>query len=111
MLTKYAEDYDNLVGFMLTRPLKLDNQDILKTVYSAIQRGKFRRDAVKVVLYGSRDLENWHCVFSSNNQYLRGFAGTPYKYYRIGVITSFTTGNSLYGCSINYENKQVNDLR
>ncbi|MBR5835202.1 MAG: hypothetical protein IKY66_03465 [Bacteroidales bacterium] len=104
-------DYDNLVGFMLTRPLKLDNQDILKTVYSAIQRGKFRRDAVKVVLYGSRDLENWHCVFSSNNQYLRGFAGTPYKYYRIGVITSFTTGNSLYGCSINYENKQVNDLR
>ena len=104
-------DYDELHGFILSRPLKLDGPDILKTVYSIIQRGNFNKGDIKVALFGSRDLANWHYVYSSADHYLRGFAGTPYKYYRIGVISSMKNGKGLFGCSINYESKQGNDLR
>lgn len=104
-------DYDELHGFILSRPLKLDGPDILKTVYSIIQRGNFNKGDIKVALFGSRDLANWHYVYSSVDHYLRGFAGTPYKYYRIGVISSMKNGKGLFGCSINYESKQGNDLR
>ena len=104
-------DYDELHGFILSRPLKLDGPDILKTVYSIIQRGNFNKGDIKVALFGSRDLANWHYVYSSADHYLRGFAGTPYKYYRIGVISSLKNGKGLFGCSINYESKQGNDLR
>ena len=104
--------YDNLLGFVMTRPLKLDAPDMLKTIYSAIQRGSFTKGCVKCALYASRDLINWHVVFSSTDHYLRGFSGTPYKYYRIVSITAFPRkDNGLYGCSINYETKQGNDLR
>ena len=104
-------DYDELHGFILSRPLKLDGPDILKTVYSIIQRGNFNKGDIKVALFGSRDLANWHYVYSSADHYLRGFAGTPYKYYRICVISSLKNGKGLFGCSINYESKQGNDLR
>lgn len=104
-------EYDRLSGFILSRPLKLDAPDILKTIYSIIQRGNFSRGDMKVVLFGSRDLTNWHYVYSSTDHYLRGFAGTPYKYYQIGVITSLKDSQGLFGCSINYEPKQGNDLR
>lgn len=104
-------DYDELHGFILSRPLKLDGPNILKTVYSIIQRGNFNKGDIKVALFGSRDLANWHYVYSSADHYLRGFAGTPYKYYRIGVISSMKNGKGLFGCSINYESKQGNDLR
>jgi len=104
-------DYDELHGFILSRPLKLDGPDILKTVYSIIQRGNFNKGDIKVALFGSRDLANWHYVYSSADHYLRGFAGTPYKYYRIGVMSSLKNGKGLFGCSINYESKQGNDLR
>lgn len=104
-------EHGRLRGFILSRPLKLDAPDILKTVYSIIQRGNFNRGDIKVVLFGSRDLTNWHYVYSSTDHYLRGFAGTPYKYYQIGVITSLKDSQGLFGCSINYEPKQGNDLR
>ena len=104
-------EHDRLCGFILTRPLKLDAPDILKTVYSIIQRGNFNRGDIKVVLFGSRDMTNWHYIYSSTDHYLRGFAGTPYKYYRIGVISSLADSQGLFGCSINYEPKQGNDLR
>ena len=104
--------YETLSGFVMTRPLKLDNPDMLKTIYSLIQRGSFAKGCVKCALYASRDLLNWHVVFSSTDHYLRGFSGTPYKYYRIVSITAFPRKeNGLYGCSINYETKQGNDLR
>lgn len=104
--------YENLLGFVMTRPLKLDAPDMLKTIYSVIHRGSFAKGCVKCALYASRDLINWHVVFSSTDHYLRGFSGTPYKYYRIVSITAFPRkDNGLYGCSINYETKQGNDLR
>lgn len=39
---------------------------------------------------------------SSADHYLRGFAGSPYKYYRIAVIGRLREGDSLYGSTIQF---------
>lgn len=88
--------------FLLTRPLKLDAPDILKTIDVVIQRGLFASGGVKTILYGSRDLQHWFAVYTSDNHYLRGFRGTPYKYFRIALVCSLTEGESLSGMSVQF---------
>lgn len=89
-------------GLMVSRPLKLDAPDILKTVDAIIQRGNFAKGHVCSVLYGSRDLCNWFLVWSSKDHYLRGFRGTPYKYYRIACVTSLAAEESITGATAQF---------
>lgn len=96
---------------LVTRPLKLDAHDILKTVRSVVQRGLFKRGNVKSVLYGSRDLRNWHLVWSSTDHSLRGFGGTPYKYFRLVVPCNLDVDEVLYGASVVFDAKFTNQLR
>lgn len=98
-------------GLLITRPLKLDAPDILKTINTVIQRGNFRKGNVRSVLYGSRDLINWHLVWSSSDHYLRGFSGTPWKYFRIALLCNLNPGESISGASINFTPRQTNRLR
>ncbi len=94
-----------------TRPLKLEAPDILKTINCIIQRGLFRKGHVATVLYGSRDLINWHLVWSSKDHYLRGFRGSPYKYFRIAGVATLDADENIYGASVNYEPRHNNQLR
>lgn len=105
------EDEAKAKGLMITRALKLDDGDVLKTINTIVQRGNFNRGDVSTILWGSRDLKNWHLVWSSKDHYMRGFRGTPYKYYRIGALTNLGKDESLIGASINYETKQTNQIR
>jgi hypothetical protein len=89
-------------GLVITRPLKLDMPDVLKTVDTIIQRGYFQKGHVKSILYGSRNLFNWHLIYSSTDHYLRGFRGTPYKYYRIALLCTLEEKESVYGCTIQF---------
>jgi hypothetical protein len=98
-------------GLYITRPLKLDATNIHKTISSLIQRGHFQRGDVGTILYGSRDLYNWHFIWSSKDHYLRGFRGTPYKYFRIAGIASLTDGKSIFGTSIDFEQRHTNQIR
>lgn len=98
-------------GFFITRPLKMGYSDILKSVNTIIQRGRFRRGAVKVALYGSRDLINWFLVYSSKDHFLRGFSGTPYKYFRVAVVSSLNLDESISGCTVQFNEKQTNQPR
>lgn len=98
-------------GLFVTRPLKLEAADVHKTISCVIQRGHFNRGDVATILYGSRDLYNWHLVWSSKDQYLRGFRGTPYKFFRIAGLTTLSDGKSLFGTSINFEYRLNNQLR
>lgn len=98
-------------GLYITRPLKLGSADIQKTVSALIQRGHFQRGDVGTVLYGSRDLFTWRLVWSSKDHYLRGFRGTPYKYFRIAGIATLTDGKSVFGASVNFEPRHTNQLR
>lgn len=99
--------------FLLTRPLKLDAgaKDVLKTIDTIIQRGDFAKGHVQTILYGSRDLINWFTVFSSQDHYLRGFRGTPYKYYRIALVCTLTHKESIYGATVQFNARLTDQPR
>lgn len=96
---------------LMTRPLKLGYPDVLKTIDTVIQRGYFKRGNVKSILYGSRDLTNWFPIYSSTDHYLRGFRGTPYKYFRLALKCSLTDDESLSGATVRFEAKFTNQNR
>ena len=105
------DDAGDAALLFITRPIKLDYPDALKTVDTIIQRGYFRKGKVKSVLYGSRDLFNWHLVYSSTDHYLRGFRGTPYKYFRIALFGALARDESIYGCTVQYTPRHTNQPR
>ncbi len=98
-------------GLMVTRPIKLETPDVLKTIDTVIQRGHFQKGHVQSVLYGSRDLYNWHLVWSSKDHYLRGFRGTPYKYFRIAVLANLSPDESIFGASIQFNPRLTDQPR
>jgi len=98
-------------GLVITRPLKLEAPDILKTIDTIIQRGQFRKGSVQTILYGSRDLFHWQLVYSSQDHYLRGFSGTPYKYYRIVLLTNMQKDESIFGCTIQFNPRLLDQPR
>lgn len=108
-LSRSAETHQK--GLLVTRPIKLDVASMLKTFDTVFLRGLFGKGKVKVVLYGSRDNINWHLIHSAKEHYLRGFRGTPYKYFRIVAITDLSIGETLVGASIAYTPRLINQLR
>lgn len=98
-------------GLLITRPLKLDAPDLLKTIDTAIQRGNFRKGSIKSALYGSRDLQSWSLIWTSQDHYLRGFRGTPYKYFRFAILCDMQPDESLFGVTIQYTPRLINQPR
>ena len=101
---------------LVTRPLKLELPEILKTVDRVIQRGRLNIHAsghvpVQSILYGSRDLYHWHMVKSSTDHQLRGFSGTPYKYFKIVLLCNLLPDESLYGASVSLKARYTNRPR
>lgn len=96
---------------VVTRPFKMDMPDVMKTIDTIIQRGNFKRGHVQQILYGSRDLINWTPIYSSVDHYLRGFRGTPYKYFRIALKCSLTDDESLSGMSVQFTPRYTNQPR
>lgn len=111
LLNFSAMDGDETKGLFVTRPLKLDAPDILKTIDTVIQRGNFRKGHVQSVLFGSRDLQNWHLVWSSKDHYLRGFRGSPYKYFRIALLCNLSPDESIFGASLQFTPRHTNQPR
>lgn len=98
-------------ALFLTRPLKLDTPNVHKTIDTIIQRGFFRKGQVATALYGSRDLVNWHLVWSSKDHYLRGFRGTPYKYFRIAGVATLDADGNIFGASVQFTPRLTNSPR
>ena len=107
----YCINGNILPGLLVTRPLKLDAVNIHKTIDNIIQRGNFQKGHVKSVLYGSRDLVNWHLVWSSKDHFLRGFRGTPYKYFRVALLCNLSPGESIFGASVQFTPRLTNQPR
>lgn len=105
-------DTSNVVpSIVITRPFALDTPDAFKTITDIVQRGNFARGHVRQVLYGSNDFTNWHTVWSSVDQYLRGFRGTPYKVYRLALINNLALGETLHGCSVVFDQRLRGQIR
>jgi hypothetical protein len=111
-LVDYAVEGDPLPGVFVTRPLKLDNPDVYKTITAVILRGNINSGEIsQTLLYGSNDLKTWHPVYGSTGPRLRGLRGSPYKYFRIAGHLRLDLGDSLQGVTIEYENRMTNRLR
>lgn len=111
LLNFSAMDGTTTKGLLITRPIKLETPDVLKTIDTVIQRGHFQKGHVQSVLYGSRDLYNWHLVWSSKDHYLRGFRGTPYKYFRIALLCNLSPDESIFGASLQFTPRLTNQPR
>lgn len=102
---------ENITALIITRPFKIDDPNMFKTINTIIQRGMFRSTHVQQVLYGSNDLIHWHTVWSSVDKIMRGFRGTPYKSFRLALVCKFDRGESIYGCTVAYEPRMTNQVR
>lgn len=102
---------DNRKGMFITRPLKLESPDVLKTITSLIQRGYFDSDKVATILYASRNLKYWFPIASSTDHRIQRIHGTPYKYFRIAVYAHLNDGQSIFGASVDFMPKFNNKLR
>lgn len=96
---------------LITRAFKLDDPNVLKTIDTLIVRGTFQRGHIKTILYGSENLFNWHLVFDSSDQYLRGFRGTPYRFFRLVIVGYLENGESICSFSTQYTPRYTNRLR
>lgn len=111
-ISNAGNEYSKAVkGIIITRPLKLDSPDLLKTITQSIHRGVFEKGHIKSVLYGSRDCINFVPIASSTDHTIRSIHGSPYKYFRFAIITELLPGESLSGTSIIFETRQTNKLR
>lgn len=102
---------DSVTALVITRPFKLDDPDVFKTIDTIIQRGYFKGENVAQVLYGSNDLYHWHAVWSSKDNYLRGFRGTPYKAFRLALVCRLDKSENLFGCTVQFSPRRLNRPR
>lgn len=102
---------DKMSGLLVTRPFKIDDPNMFKTIDTIIQRGYFKSSHVSQVLYGSNDLFNWHAVWSSTDKYMRGFHGTPYKAFRLVLICKLDKSESLLGFTVQFTPRMLNKPR
>ncbi len=100
--------------FLCSRPLGLGNIEVHKTMFATIARGYFRpaeKGKCGMVLYGSNDLFHWFNIKTSVSHYLRGMAGSPYKYFRIALTGSLAVDESISGASFDFQERWQNKLR
>lgn len=104
---------DDTRYLVCTRPLTFDSPERFKTMLTTIVRGYFRNKPGKcgIVLYASNDLFNWFPIATSVDKYLRGIAGTPYKYFRVALTGSLAVEESINGFSSDIQERWQNKLR
>lgn len=106
-----ADDPRYVKGLIVSRPLKLDGADVLKTISSLIHKGQFEKSQVMHVLYASRDNITFQPVASSRESSIRRLRGTPYKSFIIVAIPTFLKRNALTKTVVDFELKYTNKLR
>lgn len=106
-----ASDAKSARVLAVTRPFKFGDPDLHKTIDTIIQRGMLRKGHIAQVLYGSNDLRNWHTVWSSVDERLRGFRGSPYKYFRIAFLGTLEADENIYGFTTQYTPRLTNQPR
>lgn len=108
------EPYSNTPYFLCSRPLTISDKEVYKTIFTCIARGYFRKGTngkCAMVLYGSNNLFDWYLIKTSINEYLRGIAGSPYKYFRVALIGNLATNESISGLSAEFQERLQNKLR
>lgn len=106
-------DYESdsrVKSILLSRPIKLGD-DMLKTINQVINRGNFEVDKINVVLFASTDGITYFPIGSAIGPRISGLCGSPYRYFRIAVISNFSAKESLSATSVYYTPKWRNKPR
>ena len=110
-LVDYAGKGNVFPQLVVTRPLKLDDPDVLKTVSAAIQRGHFACSHLNCVLLGSRNIFDWFLVRTAKGRRLTNFFGTPYKYFRLVLIGTLGRDESISSVSAEFQPRLTDRIR
>ncbi len=111
-LIDFSRPQDTVTNcFFITRPLKLGDGNVYKTISDIMQRGFFWKNHVQGALWGSRDLHRWHLMGSTTGAELRFLGGSPYKYFRLAVLAQLQKTESIYGASVQAMEKLNNKMR
>lgn len=115
ILNVYVEEpSSNTPYFLCSRPLTISDKEVYKTIFTCIARGYFQKGTngkCAIVLYGSNNLFDWYLIKTSINEYLRGMAGSPYKYFMVALIGNLATNESISGLSAEFQERLQNKLR
>lgn len=115
ILNVYVEEpFSSTPYFLCSRPLTISDKEVYKTIFTCIARGYFRKEIngkCAMVLYGSNNLFDWYLIKTSINEYLRGMAGSPYKYFRVALIGNLAKNESISGLSAEFQERLQNKLR
>lgn len=120
-IVKLSEDKsirDRCCTIAVTRPIKLGSPSELKTIDTIIQRTDFDLTDIPMALFGSNNMVDWFVVASSSSgKYMRGFSGSPYKFFSLVFSIPIKKGNKSYtpsrlsGASLQYSIKHPRRLR
>lgn len=106
-------DYDsnkNREVLMLTRPLKLGD-DELKSVNMLIRRGNISRNNGAMVVFASHDGDTYIPIGSTTGGKLSRLQGSPYRYFRLMLVSDMTIKDSISFASLYYTTKWRNKPR
>jgi hypothetical protein len=96
---------------LVTRPLTFGSADAYKSIEALTLRGMLDKDDAKLVIWASNDLKHWAVVASSQTSWYRGKSGTPYKYYRIGIVLEWEEEDSLNAIGADITTRLTNRIR
>ena len=111
VLTDDTTSFQNKRCVIVSRPLKLDAPDVLKTIHTVIHRGLFAKNQVKGIIYASRDCIHFFPVASSTGNEFRRLQGTPYKYFIFAIFASLNHGDCLSRTSVSFTPKYTDKVR
>lgn len=104
----------------VTRPIKFESADVMKSVHSVVQFGNFHTAKIingqvlpgdaNTMLYASRDMQSWYLVASSKHNRIHNLRGTPFKYFRIASVARLKPTQSITGASIDVEPRHTNKM-
>jgi hypothetical protein len=96
---------------LVTRPLTFGAADAFKSIEALTLRGMLDKDDAKLVIWASNDLKHWAVAASSQTSWYRGKSGTPYKYYRIGIVLEWEEEDSLNAIGADITTRLTNRIR
>lgn len=100
-------------GIIITRPVKLNSPSIQKTIRTVNLHGTFDKTHAAMILLGCNDnlMKDWFVVSSCEGSRLPFRYGTPFKAFRLIVVTRLADGESITGVTMEYEYKELNKER
>lgn len=98
-------------ALLITRPLTMGVPDGYKTLEALVTRGMLDKDDAQLVIWASNDLKKWAIIATSKTSWYRGKSGTPYKYFRIGLLLDWEEQDSVNGLGADITPRLNNRLR